>query len=66
VKSCPVTFLSHGCDLAEGHPEELGHVCLEPRYDEFPEQGQWCDIAYAVTFSSICSRIEHGDPRCDT
>jgi hypothetical protein len=63
VKNCFVTFLSHGCDLAEGHPEELGHVCLEPRYDEFPEQGSYHD---PVTFSSICSRIEHGDPRCDT
>lgn len=62
VKDCPVFFLSHGCSLAEGHPPELGHICLEPDYDALPDQnGAWHD---PVTYSMICFRVETTDERC--
>lgn len=59
MRGCEVFFLSHGCDLMEGHPEELGHVCLLPANDVLPDQGGYHD---PVEFSHLCYRVETDDP----
>ena len=59
MERCPAFFLSHGCDLAAGHPPELGHICLDPANDLLPDQGSYHD---PVTFSRICYRVPVDSP----
>jgi hypothetical protein len=58
---CPWMFTSHGCDLADGHPPELGHICLWPENEKIRDQGGYCNQTDAVTFSSVCCRVEADD-----
>lgn len=57
--TCPVCWTSHGCDLARGHPPELGHVCLAYA-DALPRQdtGWHAD----VILYDVCSRSPAGAP----
>lgn len=55
--SCPVCFLSHGCDLGKGHPAELGHICLAYA-DSLPEQ----DTSSEIILYDICHRSDAGHP----
>jgi hypothetical protein len=55
---CYVFFGSHGCDLAAGHPPELGHICLYPDDERLPGQSQ----DGTVELSLICTRVEADDP----
>lgn len=56
---CNAFFYSHGCDLAAGHPPDLGHVCLLADRDVLPDQGAPDD---PVEFSVVCLRVEADDP----
>jgi hypothetical protein len=58
LDECPVCFLSHGCDLLEGHPWELGHVCLLERC-LFPDNG-------SDQGSRTCYCTDADDPECFT
>lgn len=62
LENCPWCFLSHGCDLASGHPPELGHICLFPENEQVRDNGgEYCIRYGGVTLSSVCYRVESDD-----
>jgi len=57
VRTCPVCWTSHGCDLPESHLPDQDHLCLGYS-GALPDQ----DTSADVIFYDVCSRSPVGAP----